>query len=239
MDGIGPALGSNGNNLGLFNDLILSDEDSQLSQAIMASMNPQDSIDTIACYEPLNAEQRIRQGGDIAGLKNIGNTCYFNSILQVYYNMPDFVRSIMEFKDDEQINITPIPDLDQEEKALLFRLEQSKNLIKYLKILFAEMAIGDSKYVDPTKVLKSITDDSGKVIELGNQKDIGEFNDSFLSRVQEGLNHHKIYKKFLKIKKKKKAHMQSERDNAAFDDLDDNESVADLDSSICLDDIEF
>ena len=30
------------------------------------------------------------------------------------------------------------------------------------------MSIGDNKYVDPTKVLKSITDDSGKVIELGN-----------------------------------------------------------------------
>lgn len=89
----------------------------------MASMNPQDSIDTIASYEPLNAEQRIRQSGDIVGLKNIGNTCYFNSILQVYYNMPDFVKSIMEFKDDEANYKTPVPDLDQEEKALIFRLE--------------------------------------------------------------------------------------------------------------------
>lgn len=69
------------------------------------------------------------------------------------------------------------------------------------------MSIGDGKYADPTKVLKSITDDSGKVIELGNQKDIGEFNDSFLSRVQEGLNYKKIYHKFQKIKMKKMASM--------------------------------
>lgn len=62
-------------------DSFYLDEDSQLSQAIMASMNPQDSIEAIASYEPLNAEQRIRQSGDIVGLKNIGNTCYFNSIL--------------------------------------------------------------------------------------------------------------------------------------------------------------
>ena len=103
---------NNNQHLGIFNDLMLSDEDSQLSQAIMASMNPQDSIDTIACYEPLNGEQRLRQTGDIAGLKNIGNTCYFNSILQVYYNMPDFVKSIMEFKDDESMMLTPMPDLD-------------------------------------------------------------------------------------------------------------------------------
>jgi uncharacterized UBP type Zn finger protein len=33
-------------------------------------------------------------------LKNIGNTCYFNSILQVYYNLPEFVNAILEFKDD-------------------------------------------------------------------------------------------------------------------------------------------
>jgi uncharacterized UBP type Zn finger protein len=34
------------------------------------------------------------------GLKNIGNTCYFNSILQVYYNIPEFVNAILEFQDD-------------------------------------------------------------------------------------------------------------------------------------------
>lgn len=34
------------------------------------------------------------------GLKNIGNTCYFNSILQVYFNMPGFVNAIFSFQDD-------------------------------------------------------------------------------------------------------------------------------------------
>ena len=133
--------------------------------------------------------------------------------------MPDFVSSILQFQDDEALSLTPTPDsqLDQEEKSLTFRLEQSRQLIKNLKILFAEMSIGDSKYADPTKVLRSITDDSGKVIELGNQKDIGEFNDSFLSRVQEGLNHKKIYHKFLKIKKKKMAHLKRERMNTVID----------------------
>lgn len=62
-------------------------------------------------------------------------------------------------------------------------MEKSRLLIKNLKILFAEMTIGNKKYADPTKVLKSITDDSGNPIMLGDQKDIGEFNDSFLSRV--------------------------------------------------------
>jgi ubiquitin carboxyl-terminal hydrolase 25/28 len=67
------------------------------------------------------------------------------------------------------------------------------------------MCAGDKKYVNPAKVLKSITNDSGEPIELGDQKDIGEFNDSFLSRVQEGLNFKKLYDQMLKIKKKQEA----------------------------------
>lgn len=50
--------------------------------------------------EPLRAEDRKREDGTPCGLKNIGNTCYFNSILQVYYNIPAFVESVFNFKDD-------------------------------------------------------------------------------------------------------------------------------------------
>lgn len=54
------------------------------------------------------------------------------------------------------------------------------------------------KYGDPTEVLKSITDDYGKPVEIGEEKDIGEFNDTFLSRVQEGLNYKQLYKEFVR-----------------------------------------
>ena len=75
-------------------------------------------------------------------------------------------------------------------------------MIDNLKVTFSQMCAGDKKYVNPTKVLKSITNDSGEPIELGDQKDIGEFNDSFLSRVQEGLNYKKLYERMVKIKTK-------------------------------------
>lgn len=82
-------------------------------------------------------------------------------------------------------------------------MEKSRVLIKHLKIIFAQMAVGDKKYADPTNVLKSITSDSGSPIELGDQKDIGEFNDSFLSRVQEGLNYRALYQEMINLKKNK------------------------------------
>ena len=51
------------------------------------------------------------------------------------------------------------------------------------------MTKSSKKYADPTLVLKSLTDEYGKEVEIGEEKDIGEFNDTFLSRVQEGLNY--------------------------------------------------
>ena len=45
-----------------------------------------------------------------------------------------------------------------------------------MKKLFAFMTKSDKKYADPTGVLKAIVDDFGNPIEIGDQKDIGEFN---------------------------------------------------------------
>ncbi len=60
-----------------------------------------------------------------------------------------------------------------------------------LKELFSLMIGSDRKYVDPTPVLTSIVDDYGNELPIGDQKDIGEFNLIFLSRVDEGLNEKK------------------------------------------------
>jgi hypothetical protein len=51
------------------------------------------------------------------------------------------------------------------------------------------MAKSDKKYADPTGVLRSLTNDNGQPVEIGPERDIGEFNDTLLSRVQEGLNY--------------------------------------------------
>jgi hypothetical protein len=55
------------------------------------------------------------------------------------------------------------------------------------------MTKSDKKYGDPTAVLNAITDSYGRPVEIGNEQDIGEFNDILLSRVQEGLNFKIIY----------------------------------------------
>ena len=51
-----------------------SEEESQINAAILASIKNES-------YEPINPEKRKRDVGCPVGLKNIGNTCYFNSLL--------------------------------------------------------------------------------------------------------------------------------------------------------------
>lgn len=47
------------------------------------------------------------------------------------------------------------------------------------------MCMGSKKYLDPSAVLTSIVDDVGEKFKIGEEKDMQEFNDMFLSRIQD------------------------------------------------------
>ena len=53
------------------------------------------------------------------------------------------------------------------------------------------MILANRKYVDPTNVLKSLTDDFGNLVHVGEQRDLGEFSLNFLERIEEGLGERK------------------------------------------------
>ncbi|CAD8113472.1 unnamed protein product [Paramecium sonneborni] len=148
------------------------DEEIQLNQALIDSYktNPQAYTST---FEIVSPEQRKRNNGVPCGLKNVGNTCYFNGLLQTYFFNSDFVKIIMKFEPPAQI--------EQGKQG------QSIQLVQNLQHLFLSMIGSDKKYVDPSDVVKSICDDFGNVLPIGDQKDVGEFNHYFLSRIGEGL----------------------------------------------------
>jgi ubiquitin carboxyl-terminal hydrolase 25/28 len=68
-----------------------------MNKAIEESLQTGAANGTPASYEPLNPEQSIREADTPVGLKNIGNTCYFNSLLQTYFTIPEFYEEIMSF----------------------------------------------------------------------------------------------------------------------------------------------
>jgi ubiquitin carboxyl-terminal hydrolase 25/28 len=61
----------------------------------------------------------------------------------------------------------------------------------------------DRKYIDPTAVISSIVDDYGNDLAIGDQKDIGEFNLVFLSRIEDGLEEARKDKE-MEVEKKEK-----------------------------------
>lgn len=68
--------------------------------------------------EPLNPEQRVRKSGVPVGLKNIGNTCYFNSLLQTYFQNNALVRAVLGYempKRFRSVKDEDLPKLAQEE----------------------------------------------------------------------------------------------------------------------------
>lgn len=50
------------------------------------------------------------------------------------------------------------------------------------------MACGNKKYCDPSPVLRAVVDEFGHPIQIGEEKDIREFNGMLLGRIEDALN---------------------------------------------------
>eukprot|EP00331_Platyophrya_macrostoma_P026999 CAMPEP_0176452540 /NCGR_PEP_ID=MMETSP0127-20121128/28602_1 /TAXON_ID=938130 /ORGANISM="Platyophrya macrostoma, Strain WH" /LENGTH=1000 /DNA_ID=CAMNT_0017841025 /DNA_START=38 /DNA_END=3040 /DNA_ORIENTATION=- len=164
-----------------------SNEDIDINKAIELSLK--EAQGTGVVFEPLNPEQRLRKKGMPVGLKNVGNTCYVNSLFQTHFQNLKFVKAIMDFESgvtftDEEIKAAK-SGANQDKKKL--RLNASINLVKNLQALFASMTRSHKKYIDPTPVLNNLVDDFANPIPVGDQKDVTEFNMTFLTRVEEAL----------------------------------------------------
>jgi uncharacterized UBP type Zn finger protein len=45
----------------------------------------------IGSFKPRNPEEYASEGRSPVGLKNVGNTSYFNSLIQTYFSIPEFI----------------------------------------------------------------------------------------------------------------------------------------------------
>lgn len=119
--------------------------------------------------------------------------CYFNSIIQPYFFIPTFTEKILQAFLPEQRLQEQLKGLNKQVKdeISLKRVKHSRHLVVYLSKLLGQMIMSNKKYLDPKFVLKSLCDDFGNRIQIGEQKDIGEFNMNFIERVEEGLGEEK------------------------------------------------
>lgn len=55
-------------------------------------------------------------------------------------------------------------------------------------MVFSTMALGKKKYLDPSRVLDAVVDDQGFKVSIGDEKDISEYKQILLNRVQDAFN---------------------------------------------------
>jgi len=154
--------------------------DSEIEKAIKLSLAENEKKNC-----PAPSEQK-RVGMNPVGLKNIGNTCYFNSLVQTLFQIKEFVIEIFKYKEPEDFEgLLAKLDIKEEIKE---RKKKSVQLIKALKNLFGLMIAGNRKFVDPTEVFSTIADSQGNIVKKGEQLDFSEFCINFMERVAEGLS---------------------------------------------------
>jgi hypothetical protein len=56
-----------------------------------------------------------------------------------------------------------------------------------MKLLFAFMTKSEKKYADPTAMIRQIVDDFGNQMKIGDQQDITEVSEGFMTRIHEGV----------------------------------------------------
>jgi hypothetical protein len=77
-------------------------------------------------------------------------------------------------------------DQDQNEHKRK-KIQAGLKLVSEIKRLFTIMTIGNKKYAEPSRVLKSVVDDFGKDIQIGEEKDITEFKSTLVSQIAEAF----------------------------------------------------
>lgn len=160
------------------------DQDLQINQAIENSIR--DAGLDFVTYEPLNPESCKRKTGVPVGLKNIGNTCYFNSLIQFYFMIPKLVQEILSYSCHPSHKNLEVSN-DGPKKLERMRKDASIKFVENLQKLISSMICSNMKYIDPTKVLHALVDDFGNQILVGDQKDVGEFHLIMVARIEEGL----------------------------------------------------
>ena len=84
---------------------------------------------------------------------NIGNTCYFNSLLQTYFSIPELVNQVLQYK---------LLGGDKEKDDIKLQF------IKHLQVLFSRLISSNSKFADPQNILSNMTDSFGERITFAD-----------------------------------------------------------------------
>ncbi|KAL3213299.1 hypothetical protein MRX96_035533 [Rhipicephalus microplus] len=121
----------------------LTGEGDDLQKAIALSLQEQQ-----VAGDPINPNDRRRQGDWPVGIKNVGNTCWFSAVIQSLYHLPMFRRLVLAFE--------PLQASVRDGRPL--QEQRSVGLMLELRALFSLLAASRRKYVNPGRALELLRD---------------------------------------------------------------------------------
>lgn len=125
---------------------------------------------------PFNMEKSFT---GYVGLKNLGCTCYMNSLIQQLFMIPYFREEILNIED-----------------KTLFQNDLNDNILYQFQLILAGLKFSHKQYVDPRKLCFSLKDHEGNPINVLEQMDAHEFFNEFFDRLETIL---KVYSFLLHI----------------------------------------
>ncbi|RHY27426.1 hypothetical protein DYB32_006786 [Aphanomyces invadans] len=123
-------------------------------------------VGSTSATSPKPTAQKTR--GAFVGLKNLGCTCYFNTVVQMGFLFPPFQQLVLS---------AHCPD----ESSVLFQLQS----------LYAHLQGSSRPYVNPIGLLSVLKTNTGAPVNVKLQQDASEFLTSFLQQLEAELNNGK------------------------------------------------
>ena len=113
---------------------------------------------------PFNMEKSLT---GYVGLKNLGCTCYMNSLIQQLFMISSFREGILNIDD-----------------ISLFKNDLNDNLLYQFQLILAGLKFSHKQYIDPRRLCISFKGPDGNPINVLEQMDADEFFNEFSDRLE-------------------------------------------------------